>query len=174
MVKTLHDDEIDRKETLHLIPFLFLCYFVAYLDRVNVGFAKLQMLADLKFSETVYGLGAGIFFIGYFIFEVPNNILLEKIGPRVWIARIMVTWGMLSSCMMFVNSELSYYALRFLHRRGGGWLLPGDHPLPDLLVRTGAARADRRPVHDGHCVFGCHGRPSVRLDHGELLWQARP
>jgi len=125
MVKTLHDDEIDRKETVHLIPFLFLCYFVAYLDRVNVGFAKLQMLADLKFSETVYGLGAGIFFIGYFIFEVPSNILLEKIGPRVWIARIMVTWGILSSCMMFVNSELSYYALRFFIGVAEAGFFPG-------------------------------------------------
>jgi D-galactonate transporter len=125
MVKTLHDDEIDRKETVHLIPFLFLCYFVAYLDRVNVGFAKLQMLADLKFSETVYGLGAGIFFIGYFIFEVPSNILLEKIGPRVWIARIMVTWGVLSSCMMFVNSETSYYALRFLIGVAEAGFFPG-------------------------------------------------
>src|SRR5213593_789774 len=81
------------KVTWRLIPFLFLCYVVAYLDRVNVGFAKLQMLNDLKFSETVYGLGAGIFFIGYFFFEVPSNVLLHRIGARVWIARIMVTWG---------------------------------------------------------------------------------
>ena len=104
---------------------MFLCYFVAYLDRVNVGFAKLQMLADLKFSETVYGLGAGIFFIGYFIFEVPSNILLERIGPRVWIARIMVTWGVLSTCMMFVNSEISYYALRFLIGVAEAGFFPG-------------------------------------------------
>src|SRR5215204_2183342 len=89
------------KVTWRLIPFLFLCYVVAYLDRVNVGFAKLQMLADLKFSETVYGLGAGIFFIGYFLFEVPSNLLLHRVGARVWIARIMITWGLVSASFMF-------------------------------------------------------------------------
>jgi sugar phosphate permease len=82
-----------NKVAWRLIPFLFLCYVVAYLDRVNVGFAKLQMLTDLKFSETIYGLGAGIFFVGYFLFEVPSNIILHRTGARVWIARIMVTWG---------------------------------------------------------------------------------
>src|SRR5690349_18510712 len=87
------------KVTRRLIPFLFLCYMVAYLDRVNVGFAKLQMLADLKFSETVYGLGAGIFFIGYFFFEVPSNIILHRVGARTWVARIMITWGIVSASM---------------------------------------------------------------------------
>jgi sugar phosphate permease len=76
-----------------LIPFLFICYFVAFLDRVNVGFAKLQMANDLQFTDTVYGFGAGIFFIGYFIFEVPSNVILEKVGARLWIARIMISWG---------------------------------------------------------------------------------
>ena len=80
-----------RKVSWRLLPFLLLCYVVAYLDRVNVGFAKLQMLTDLNFSETMYGLGAGIFFIGYFIFEVPSNVILHKVGARVWIARIMIT-----------------------------------------------------------------------------------
>src|ERR1700726_4180267 len=101
------------KVTRRLLPFLFLCYVAAYLDRVNVGFAKLQMLNDLKFSETVYGLGAGIFFIGYFFFEVPSNILMEKFGARVWIARIMITWGIISSAMLLVNSPWTFYALRF-------------------------------------------------------------
>src|SRR5437764_1751062 len=81
------------KVSLRLVPFLFLCYVAAYLDRVNVGFAKLQMLADLKFSETIYGLGAGIFFIGYFLFEVPSNVILHRVGARLWIARIMITWA---------------------------------------------------------------------------------
>ncbi len=125
MVDTLQAESIYKKVTLRLIPFLFVCYLAAYLDRVNVGFAKLQMLSDLKFSETVYGLGAGIFFIGYFLFEVPSNILLEKIGPRVWIARIMVTWGILSSCMMFVNSEISYYILRFFLGVAEAGFFPG-------------------------------------------------
>ncbi|WP_447779613.1 MFS transporter [Variovorax boronicumulans] len=97
-----------------LVPFLMLCYVVAYLDRVNVGFAKLQMGADLGFSETVFGLGAGIFFLGYFLFEVPSNLLLNRVGARVWIARIMITWGLLSACFVFVETPTSFYVLRFL------------------------------------------------------------
>ncbi|NEX61964.1 MFS transporter [Noviherbaspirillum galbum] len=113
------------KVSWRLIPFLFLCYVVAFLDRVNVGFAKLQMLSDLKFSETIYGLGAGIFFIGYFLMEVPSNIVLSRVGARVWIARIMVTWGVISSAMMFVNSPLSFYALRFLLGVAEAGFFPG-------------------------------------------------
>ena len=97
------EEHVYNKVTWRLIPFLFLCY-VAALDRVNVGFAKLQMLSDLQFSETVYGLGAGIFFIGYFIFEVPSNIILHKVGARVWIARVMITWAIISGAMAFVTT----------------------------------------------------------------------
>jgi D-galactonate transporter len=114
-----------RKVAWRLLPFLFLCYVVAYLDRVNVGFAKLQMLADLKFSETAYGLGAGIFFIGYFIFEVPSNLILHRTGARRWIARIMVTWGLLSAGMMFVTSEMQFYVLRFLLGAAEAGFFPG-------------------------------------------------
>ena len=113
------------KVTWRLIPFLFLCYVVAYLDRVNVGFAKLQMLTDLKFSDTVYGLGAGIFFIGYFLFEVPSNIILHRTGARVWIARIMVTWGVISSAMMFVDSPTMFYVLRFFLGVAEAGFFPG-------------------------------------------------
>lgn len=113
------------KVTWRLIPFLFLCYVVAYLDRVNVGFAKLQMLTDLKFSETVYGLGAGIFFIGYFLFEVPSNIILHRTGARVWIARIMVTWGIISSAMMLASTPGMFYLLRFLLGIAEAGFFPG-------------------------------------------------
>src|SRR5437588_9914479 len=89
------ENNIYAKVAWRLMPFLFICYVAAYLDRVNVGFAKLQMLNDLKFSETIYGLGAGIFFIGYFLFEVPSNIIMHRVGARVWIARIMITWAVL-------------------------------------------------------------------------------
>lgn len=119
------EEKTYAKVTWRLIPFLFLCYVVAYLDRVNVGFAKLQMLSDLKFSETVYGLGAGVFFIGYFLFEVPSNIILSKVGPRVWIARIMITWGVISSAMMFVSSVESFYILRFLLGVAEAGFFPG-------------------------------------------------
>ena len=108
-----------------LVPLLVVCYVVAYLDRVNVGFAKLQMLQELQFSETVYGLGAGIFFIGYFLFEIPSNIILHKVGARVWIARIMITWGLISSCMMFVSSVPMFYALRFLLGAAEAGFFPG-------------------------------------------------
>lgn len=114
-----------RKVGMRIIPFVFLCYIVAFLDRVNVGFAKLQMSADLKFSDTVYGFGAGIFFIGYFIFEVPSNVILEKVGAKLWIARIMITWGIISSCFMFVNGEFWFYTLRFLLGAAEAGFFPG-------------------------------------------------
>lgn len=91
-----------KKVAFRIMPLLMICYIVAYLDRVNIGFAKLQMMDDLNFSETVFGLGAGLFFIGYFFFEVPSNILLHKVGARAWIARIMITWGILSMLFPFV------------------------------------------------------------------------
>ncbi|HTY25248.1 MAG TPA: MFS transporter [Desulfomonilaceae bacterium] len=102
------------KVNWRLMPFLFICYIFCFLDRVNVGFAKLQMQQQLGFSETIYGLGAGIFFIGYFIFEIPSNLLLEKVGPRRWIGRIMITWGLVSALTMFVNSAGTFYLCRFI------------------------------------------------------------
>lgn len=114
-----------RKVGAKLIPFLFICYIVAFLDRVNVGFAKLQMAPDLKFTDAVYGFGAGIFFIGYFIFEVPSNVLLEKVGAKMWIARIMITWGIISSAFMFVQGEMSFYVLRFLLGVAEAGFFPG-------------------------------------------------
>jgi len=108
-----------------IMPFLMLCYVIAYLDRVNVGFAKLQMSVDLGFSETVFGLGAGVFFIGYFLFEVPSNILMHKVGARVWIARIMITWGILSAAFMYVETPTQFYVLRFLLGLAEAGFYPG-------------------------------------------------
>ncbi|MDC4686364.1 MFS transporter [Acinetobacter baumannii] len=130
---TVFSSEIDttvrklayQKIAFRLMPFLMLCYFCAYLDRVNVGFAKLQMMSDLQFSEAVYGLGAGIFFIGYFLCEVPSNIVLHKVGARRWIARIMITWGILSGCFAFVQTEWQFYTLRFLLGVAEAGLAPG-------------------------------------------------
>ena len=113
-MRTTSEDSVYRKVTRRLIPFLILCYFFAYLDRVNVGFAKLHMQDALNFSDTVYGLGAGIFFIGYFLFELPSNLLMQRFGPRFWIARIMVTWAVLSAGMIFVSTPTQFYVLRFL------------------------------------------------------------
>lgn len=106
-------DATYKKVALRFIPFLMICYVVAYLDRINIGIAKLNMLSDLQFSEEIYGLGAGLFFIGYFLFEVPSNIIMHKIGPKVWIARIMVTWGIISALMIFVTQPWQFYVLRF-------------------------------------------------------------
>ncbi len=133
MMDTVFSSEVDttvrksayRKIAFRLMPFLMLCYFCAYLDRVNVGFAKLQMMSDLQFSEAVYGLGAGIFFIGYFLCEVPSNIVLRKVGARRWIARIMITWGILSGCFAFVQTEWQFYILRFLLGVAEAGLAPG-------------------------------------------------
>jgi len=113
------------KVTWRLLPFLFACYVFAYLDRVNVGFAKLQMLNDLKFSETVYGLGAGIFFIGYFLFEVPSNLIMYRVGARMWIGRIMITWGILAGLMALVRTPTSFYILRFLLGAAEAGFIPG-------------------------------------------------
>ena len=114
-----------RKVSRRLIPFLFLLYVAAYLDRINVGFAQLQMKSALGFSDSVYGLGAGIFFIGYFLFEVPSNLILARVGARVWIARIMITWGLISSAMAFVHSPASFYVLRFMLGAAEAGFFPG-------------------------------------------------
>lgn len=128
------------KVAAKLIPVLFLCYIVAFLDRVNVGFAKLQMAGDLKFSDAIYGFGAGVFFIGYFFFEVPSNVILEKVGARMWIARIMITWGIISAAFMFTgdigwgglagffgqsDAQFTFYVLRFLLGAAEAGFFPG-------------------------------------------------
>jgi len=108
-----------------LIPFLLVLYIISFLDRVNVGFAKLQMLKDLSMSDAAFATGAGIFFIGYFFFEVPSNVLLKKFGARMWIARIMISWGIISACMIFVKGEWSFYGLRFLLGLAEAGFFPG-------------------------------------------------
>ena len=118
-------DSIYSKISRRILPLLLIGYIVAYLDRVNVGFAKLQMLEDLQFSQTVYGLGAGIFFIGYFFFEVPSNLLLHRVGARVWLARIMITWGIVSALMLFVTTPAQFYVLRFLLGAAEAGFFPG-------------------------------------------------
>lgn len=114
-----------RKVNWRLIAFLFICYMMAYLDRINVGFAQLQMKGELGFSDAVYGLGAGIFFAGYFLFEIPSNLLLVKSGVRNTMMRIMIGWGLISMSMLFVSSPMSFYVLRFLLGAFEAGFLPG-------------------------------------------------
>ncbi|CAB3723540.1 Putative metabolite transport protein NicT [Paraburkholderia graminis C4D1M] len=118
-------DSIYARVTWRFMPLLFVCYVVAYLDRVNVGFAKLQMLNDLHFSEAMYGFGAGIFFVGYFFFEVPSNLLLHRLGARRWIARIMVTWAVISAATAWVSSPTMFYVLRFVLGIAEAGFFPG-------------------------------------------------
>jgi D-galactonate transporter len=123
---SVSEEALYGKVARRIIPILFICYIAAYLDRVNVGFAKLQMQSDVpEISDAVYGLGAGIFFLGYFIFEVPSNLLMEKVGARFWIARIMVSWGIVSSLMIFVNSAWMFYGLRLLLGIAEAGFFPG-------------------------------------------------
>jgi D-galactonate transporter len=114
-----------KKVFFRIVPFLMICYVVAYLDRINVGFAKLQMEVDLGFSQTVYGLGAGMFFIGYFFFEVPSNLIMYRVGAKLWIARIMITWGLLSACFVFIKTPFWFYTVRFLLGAAEAGFYPG-------------------------------------------------
>lgn len=114
-----------RRVSARLIPFLFLCYICAHLDRSNLGIASLQMNRDLGFTAAVYGFGAGIFYVGYALFEVPSNMILARVGARRWIARIMITWGILAACMSMVRTPTSFYALRFLLGVGEAGFFPG-------------------------------------------------
>lgn len=123
-----------KRVAYRFIPFLMLCYFVNYLDRVNVGFAKLTMDADLGLSDTAFGFGAGIFFLAYFLFEVPSNVIMDRVGARIWIARIMLSWGVISGAMALIpqiaawtgfSPEHTFYGLRFLLGLAEAGFFPG-------------------------------------------------
>lgn len=118
-------DSLYRKIAWHIMPILVIGYIIAYIDRVNVSFAKLQMLGDLKFSDSVYGVGAGIFFLGYFAFEVPSNIMLHKTGARVWICRVMVTWGIVSALTALVRTPMQFYCARLMLGVAEAGFFPG-------------------------------------------------
>jgi len=113
------------KISWRLIPYMFLLYIVAYMDRVNVGFAAMDMQRDLQFSNTVYGAGAGIFFLGYALCDLPSSLILRRVGARIWIARIMISWGLVSACMVWVGSSRSFYLLRFLLGVAEAGFVPG-------------------------------------------------
>ena len=117
--------QVYRKLNRRLLPFLICLYIIAYIDRVNIGFAKLTMSAQLGFSDSVYGLGAGIFFIGYFLFEIPSNLILQRVGAKIWIARIMIVWALLAAAMVFVSTPLQFYVVRFMLGAGEAGFFPG-------------------------------------------------
>jgi MFS transporter, ACS family, tartrate transporter len=119
------EQRVFKRVVGRLVPFMFLCYVVAYIDRVNIGFAADQMQKDLGMSNSVYGFGAGLFFLGYFLFEIPSNLILERVGARRWIARIMIVWGIVSMAMMFVVGKWSFYSLRVLLGLAEAGFFPG-------------------------------------------------
>ncbi|MFM7632881.1 MAG: MFS transporter [Betaproteobacteria bacterium] len=169
------EEALYRKVALRLIPLLLACYVVAYLDRVNVGFAKLQMIDQLGFSDTIYGLGAGMFFIGYFLFEVPSNMILHKMGARVWIGRIMISWGLISAAMMFVTTPMMFYVMRFLLGIAEAGFFPGI-----ILYLTYWYPADRRAritamFMTGIAIAGVIGGPVsgiiMKYTNGIYGWQ---
>jgi ACS family tartrate transporter-like MFS transporter len=114
-----------RKITWRLIPFLVLLYFVAFLDRINIGFAALTMNKDIGLTPQMFGLGAGIFFVGYFVFEVPSTVILHRVGARFWIGRVLITWGLVSVAMAFTRGPISFYVLRFLLGLAEAGFFPG-------------------------------------------------
>ncbi len=122
---SINADALYARVTWRLVPFLFACYICAYLDRVNVGFAKLQMIESLNFSESIYGLGAGIFFVGYFLFEIPSNLLLHRYGARRTVTRIMIVWGLISAATLMVTTPTQFYVLRFLLGAAEAGFFPG-------------------------------------------------
>lgn len=146
-------DEVERtyrKVFFKLIPFLFFCYIVSYVDRVNISFAKLQFMQDLGFSEAAYGFGAGLFFIGYVLFEVPSNLWMQRVGARRTLLRIMVMWGLVSSAMMFVNTSLEFYVMRFILGVAEAGFFPGI-----LFYLTGWFPAARRARVTGFFMMAC-------------------
>lgn len=164
-----------RKIALRILPFLLFAYFAAYIDRVNIGFAKLQMASDLGLSDAAYGLGAGIFFVGYAAFEVPSNLMLHRIGPRRWISRILVSWSLVSAAFALVQTETQYYALRFLLGVAEAGFAPGA-----LLYLTYWFPAARRASANGAMFLaiplaGVLGAPLSGLIMetmgGVLAWQ---
>src|ERR671913_873127 len=138
--------------TRRLIAFAFICYVVAYIDRVNVGFAAQELQRDLRLSDTAYGFGAGLFFLGYCLFEVPSNLILERVGARRWMARIMIGWGIVSMAMMFVTGTASFYAARVLLGIAEAGFFPGmvlylTYWIPaSERARTGALFMTAAPV----------------------------
>lgn len=123
------ETQLIKRVTSRLVPLLFFCYVIAYIDRINVGFAKLHLQqvlgVDPSLFSSIYGLGAGLFFIGYFIFEVPSNLILHRVGARIWIARIMILWGLVSMAFMFMKGVTSFYVLRFLLGAAEAGFFPG-------------------------------------------------
>ena len=155
-----------RKVTMRIIPFTFLLYIISYLDRANIGYAALQMNKDLALSAEVFGIVSGIFFIGYFLFEVPSNILMMKFGARVWIARILITWGIVSVLTGFAQNEVQSIHLKIFAWSSGGRIFPWDYFIFHLLVSIERAGYHRSVIYCCYPRFVYYWRTAEYLDYG--------
>ena len=160
MTRTVEQSAM-RKVYLRVLPFAILTYFFCYLDRINVGFAALTMNKDLGLDPAMYGMAAGAFFWGYVLFEVPSNIILEKLGARLWIARIMVTWGIISGATAFATGPYSFMAIRFLLGLAEAGLFPGFVLLLHLLVSRPASRPHQLRLYPGFADRGGERRSGI-------------
>ena len=147
------EERVVRKLRWRILPFVMLLYFVSFLDRVNVGFAAFTMNKALGLTPEMFGFGGGIFFAGYFLFEVPSNLILYRVGARRWIARVLISWGLVSAACAFAVGPYSFYTMRFFAGRGGGGLFPGHHLLPEPLVSGAASRGGHCRLYDGGAAF---------------------
>jgi hypothetical protein len=150
--------------SLRLMPVLFISYMLAYIDRINIGFAALKMNSDIGISPYIFGFGAGVFFLSYFIFEVPSNLALAKFGARRWISRIMISWGIISAAMAFVQGPASFFAVRFLFGGSGSRFLPGRYLIPDILVSGAVSGPDYRRIHCRRARLSGAGRSDFDSD----------
>ena len=157
-IAATHEDATMRRVFWRLMPFLLFAYLICYIDRVNVGFAALQMNKAVGIDPKTYGLGAGIFFIGYFMLEVPSNLALERFGARTWIARIMITWGIVSAACALIGGPTSFLVLRFLLGAAEAGFFPGV-----ILYLTYWFPAEYRAKHRRHLHGGDPGRRPDRL-----------
>ncbi len=160
---------VSRKIMLRILPFVMLLYFVSFLDRVNVGFAALTMNKAIGLSPTAFGFGGGIFFLGYFLFEVPSNLILHRVGARIWIARVMVTWGIVSAASAFVIGPNSFLRSAVSARGCGSRFFPRHHSLFEPLVSGTAARSGRRLVHGGSAHLDGDRLADIGRDHADAL-----
>jgi hypothetical protein len=155
-----------RKVQIRIMPFIFLLYVVAFLDRVNIGFAALTMNKELAITSQEYGLLSGIFFIGYFLFEIPSNLLMHKIGARIWIARILITWGFVAALTGFVHSVHELYIVRFLLGLAEAGYAPGIILYLTYWFPPAATGEGHRAVYDGHTGCQHPGWPNFRSHTG--------
>ena len=155
-----------QKMRIRILPFIFFLFVVSFLDRTNIGFAALTMNKDLGITSEQFGLVAGIFFFGYCLFEIPSNLLLHKIGARIWIARILITWGIVAMLTGVVHTVHQLYVVRFLFGAGGSGLFPWNPVVSDLLVSPEGTGAGDCAVHDWHTRDKYPGSPGFWSDSG--------